>query len=66
MTTLIIIQGTSLGLGFLYFREFAFALLTLALHTYFGSVLRQREGIIKQGFPSVTKGKLRALQWESI
>lgn len=60
MTTHIIIQGTSLDLGFLYFWEFAFAFLTLSPHSYFG-ILRQRKGIIAQGFPSVFHRVLEAL-----
>ena len=52
-TRIIIILGTSPGLGSLCFWEFALALLTPAPSTYFGSISKQRKGHIKEGFPSV-------------
>lgn len=46
MTTHIISQRTSPGLGFPYSWEFAIAMLTLGLLTYFGSILREGKEVI--------------------
>ena len=66
-TRIIIILGTSPGLGSLYFWEFALALLTPAPSTYCGSIFKQRKGLIKEGFPSVLLGENEgSLLWKSL